>query len=138
MANVGIVSLNGGEFTPQIDVRADVEKYSSGCRHLENMLPRIYGPVTRRPGTKYVVSAVDIDVILPSIVAYENVGSCYENEVVSTLPTGPLIPVFICYENDIVCFENETAVAFQTIVFDSSIYCYENDVVFHENEIVTN
>jgi len=138
MPNISIISLNGGEFTPQIDCRADVEKYNSGCRHLENFLPRIYGPVTRRPGTKFVASAVDVDTILPSIVAYENVGLCYENEVVSTLPTGPLIPVFICYENEIVCFENETAIASQTIVFDTSIYCYENDVVFWENDIVTN
>jgi len=37
-----------------IDARSDVDKYRAGCRTLENMIPRIYGPATRRPGTKYI------------------------------------------------------------------------------------
>ena len=54
MSNLGIINLNSGEFTPKIDVRSDVEKYVSGCRVLENMIPRIYGGVTRRPGTEMI------------------------------------------------------------------------------------
>jgi len=57
MANVPIISLNTGEVTPQIDARADIEKYSSACRTLENMIPRIYGGVERRPGTEYIYEA---------------------------------------------------------------------------------
>jgi len=57
MANVPIVSFNGGEFSPHIDARADVEKYSSGCRTLENMIPRIYGDAERRPGTEFIYEA---------------------------------------------------------------------------------
>ncbi len=137
--NIPIINLNGGEFTPQIDARADVEKYSSGCRHLENVLPRIYGPVTRRPGTILVASTVDVDAILtesPAIVAHENSGLCWENSVVAT-EESVLIPVFVCYENDMVCHENEVVIISQTIVLDLSIYCWENRVVFWENEIVT-
>jgi hypothetical protein len=53
MANLPVISMNAGKLTPLIDTRADTEKYSSGCRILDNMIPLIYGPVTRRPGTLY-------------------------------------------------------------------------------------
>ena len=62
MANLAVISLNAGKLTPLIDVRSDIEKYSSGCRILENMIPLIHGPVTRRPGTKYLAGVEDNDV----------------------------------------------------------------------------
>jgi hypothetical protein len=54
MANIGIINLNGGLFTPLIDVRSDIDKHKSGCRVLDNFFPRIYGVVERRPGTRFV------------------------------------------------------------------------------------
>ena len=54
MSNVGVVRFNGGEATPLIDVRSDIEKYAALCRKLENFFPRIYGPAERRPGTRFV------------------------------------------------------------------------------------
>lgn len=57
MANVPIVNLNGGVFTPLIDARSDIEKYRSGCRKLENFIPRIYGSIERRPGTRFIKEA---------------------------------------------------------------------------------
>lgn len=57
MPNVAITSFNNGEVSPHIDGRADVAKYASSCRVLENMLPLVYGDVVRRPGTKYVATA---------------------------------------------------------------------------------
>lgn len=51
--NYPIISFNAGELSPLIDARSDVDKYKFGCRTLENMIPRIYGPAERRPGTKY-------------------------------------------------------------------------------------
>ncbi len=62
MANLAVISMNAGKLTPLIDVRSDTEKYSSGCRRLDNMIPRIYGPVERRPGTKYITNVQDHDV----------------------------------------------------------------------------
>lgn len=62
MANIPVISFNAGKLTPLIDVRSDTEKYSSGCRILDNMIPLIYGPVTRRPGTKYLANVDDDDV----------------------------------------------------------------------------
>jgi len=55
--NIPIINLNGGVFTPLIDVRSDVEKYSSGCRKLENFIPRIYGVIERRTGTRFIKAA---------------------------------------------------------------------------------
>ena len=49
--NKEIVSFNSGEMTEKSDALENVEKYQSGCRHLESMLPRIYGSAERRPGT---------------------------------------------------------------------------------------
>jgi hypothetical protein len=59
MANIPIISFNSGELSPLIDARSDIEKYSSGCRTLQNMIPRIYGNVERRPGTEYIASSKD-------------------------------------------------------------------------------
>lgn len=54
MPNYLITSLNGGELSPYMDARLDVEKYRSGCRKLENMVVLPYGGVSRRPGTEYL------------------------------------------------------------------------------------
>lgn len=62
MPNLPVISLNAGKLTPLIDARSDTEKYSSGCRILDNMIPRIYGPVSRRPGTKYIAEVEDSDI----------------------------------------------------------------------------
>jgi hypothetical protein len=52
--NVPVTSFNKGEFTPKIAERIDVESYTSGCKIMENMIPLIYGPAERRPGTMFV------------------------------------------------------------------------------------
>jgi hypothetical protein len=68
--NFPIISLNAGKFTGKIDTRSDTEKYASGCRELQNMIPLIYGPVERRPGTKYIADCQDDNVksrLLPFI-----------------------------------------------------------------------
>ena len=78
MPNLPIISFNAGKLTPLIDIRSDVEKYSSGCRILQNMIPLIYGPVVRRPGTKFIANVEDHsvksrmkDFIFSTTVAYK-------------------------------------------------------------------
>lgn len=78
MANIGTISLNAGKMTPLIDTRSDTEKYSSGCRIIDNMIPRIYGPAERRPGTKRFANTADdskksklLPFIFSSTVAYK-------------------------------------------------------------------
>jgi hypothetical protein len=48
------ISFNGGELSPWLDPRLDLDKYRMGCRTLENMLPSVYGGALRRPGTEYL------------------------------------------------------------------------------------
>jgi len=55
--NIPIINFNSGELSPLIDARSDIEKYSAGCRKLENFIPRIYGIIERRPGTKFIKAA---------------------------------------------------------------------------------
>jgi len=60
MTNINVVNFNSGEVTPEIDARKDIEKYTGGCRRLENMIPDVYGNATKRPGTtKIAVSNED-------------------------------------------------------------------------------
>lgn len=49
-----IKSFNSGELSPLLDARSDLEKYSNGCKTLENMIPLTQGAATRRPGTEYI------------------------------------------------------------------------------------
>lgn len=57
MPNHPIISFNSGELSPLIDARSDVDKYASGCRTLENMIPRVYGIAERRPGLQFILAA---------------------------------------------------------------------------------
>lgn len=57
MPNLLVSALNAGELSPYMDARADVEKYRSGCRTLENMVVLPYGGVYRRAGTEYLGNA---------------------------------------------------------------------------------
>jgi len=50
----GIQSFNAGEVSPLLQARSDYAKYDNACLTLQNMLVLSQGPVTRRPGTKYI------------------------------------------------------------------------------------
>lgn len=56
-ANPGLVAFNAGEMSPLLDGRVDLEQRGRGCRTLENWIPLVQGPVTKRPGTKFVAAA---------------------------------------------------------------------------------
>ncbi len=92
--NETILSFNSGVLSPKIDVRADVEKYRSGCRRLENMIPEKYGCATKRPGFKFIYDASTDPVINTGIIiSFENTIANYidppqEGDVIFTI-TGP-------------------------------------------------
>jgi len=74
MANFPVIKMNKGKGTPLVDARSDVEAYEGLCRELQNMIPRIYGPVERRPGFKYIADCEDDNVksrIVPFIFSSE-------------------------------------------------------------------
>ena len=73
-----VISFNAGKMSDLIDARSDTQKFSSGCRELQNMIPRIYGPVERRPGTLYIADCHDhtvksriVPFIYSSDIAYD-------------------------------------------------------------------
>lgn len=62
-----VLSFNAGELSPRLRGRTDINKYSAGCRTMENFIPLVHGPAVRRPGTEYVAeirnSANDVRLI---------------------------------------------------------------------------
>ena len=66
--NKEIISFNSGEMTPKTDALSNIEKYASGCRHLENFLPRIYGSAERRPGTTFSKLGLEHDIYYKPLV----------------------------------------------------------------------
>ena len=59
MPNEPLITFNGGELSPLIDARSDIDKYSAGMRTCQNMIPRVFGIVERRPGTQYIYGAYE-------------------------------------------------------------------------------
>ena len=63
-----IQSFNTGQTSPLMEARSDLSKYFSACRTIENMLVTVYGPVTKRPGTKYIATAKENS---PRLITFE-------------------------------------------------------------------
>lgn len=51
------IAFSGGELSPFVDPRVDLEKYRSGCTELRNFIPNVFGGAFRRPGTIYLGEA---------------------------------------------------------------------------------
>lgn len=58
MAKVTLMinSFNCGEVSPLMLGRNDVEKYKNSCQVLENFIPTIQGPVSRRSGSMFIAN----------------------------------------------------------------------------------
>jgi len=54
-------NFSAGELSPLVQAQVQLFQYSRGASTLENMLVRTQGPITRRPGTKYIASVKDAD-----------------------------------------------------------------------------
>ena len=85
MAKEPIISFNSGELSPLIDCRSDIEKYGSGCRTLENMIPTVHGIATMRPGTEYIYGAYS------SSAAGRLIPFIYSNSIAYVIEMGNLI-----------------------------------------------
>ena len=58
---LNLQTFNSGELSPLMNSRSDYPKYPGGAKTLQNMLVRSQGPVSRRPGTKYIAAVKDAD-----------------------------------------------------------------------------
>lgn len=57
--SMSLNSFNAGELSPLMNARSDFVKYKLGAKTLENMVVTSQGPVSRRPGTKYIATVRD-------------------------------------------------------------------------------
>ena len=51
---LSLTNFVSGELSSKMEGRIDFEKYSSGCKTLENMLIHPQGAATRRTGTQFI------------------------------------------------------------------------------------
>lgn len=58
-SNKSIIAFNAGELSPLLDGRVDIDKYSSGCRQLQNAVIQTHGGAKRRAGTQYISEVKD-------------------------------------------------------------------------------
>lgn len=52
-------NFTGGEITPQLDARIDLQKYDTSCHKMQNMRPLPWGGATMRGGSVYVAATKD-------------------------------------------------------------------------------
>lgn len=57
--NPAITVLNGGELSPLIEARPELEKYQAGLRVCQNVIPRVEGGGVRRGGTRFTGEVKD-------------------------------------------------------------------------------
>ena len=62
-------SFSAGELSPLMESRLDFSRYQNGCKKLQNMLCTTQGPVTRRPGLKFLydLSRLSLHPFTPNI-----------------------------------------------------------------------
>ena len=56
MAKVSAIqnNFNGGEISPLLFGRPDIDRYKTGLKTCLNFIPLVQGPVERRPGTTFI------------------------------------------------------------------------------------
>lgn len=57
--NPAITVLNGGELSPLIEARPELEKYQAGLKLCQNMIPKVEGGAVRRGGSRFVSEVKD-------------------------------------------------------------------------------
>src|SRR5210317_1509966 len=56
---VQLTNFTGGELSPRLDGRNDLQKYPTGCKTLENMIVFPHGSAARRSGSQFVAEVKD-------------------------------------------------------------------------------
>jgi len=52
-------NFNGGELSPTIEGRVDINKYTNGLQRMRGFIPLVQGPARRRSGTRFVAEVED-------------------------------------------------------------------------------
>lgn len=66
MSLISLTNFTGGEISPILSGRADLEIYSSSCARMENFIPLVHGPAMRRSGFRFVTDCKKADMDEPA------------------------------------------------------------------------
>lgn len=72
---VAFKNFTGGEVSPSLCARYDLQKFASSARKMENFYPCLHGDVTRRSGMRYIADLGGKSVLIPfsfSVEASQN------------------------------------------------------------------
>lgn len=65
MARVAFRNFTGGEVTPTLSARYDLQKFGSFLQCCENFIPNLHGDIERRPGMRFVADLGGRSVLIP-------------------------------------------------------------------------
>lgn len=65
MSRISFRNFTGGEVTPTLSARYDLQKFGTFLQCCENFIPNLHGDIERRPGTKFVAELDGPAVLLP-------------------------------------------------------------------------
>lgn len=62
---IAFKNFTGGEVSPTLTGRYDIERYATSVACMQNMLPGLHGDAARRPGTRFVADLGAYSVLIP-------------------------------------------------------------------------
>jgi len=65
MARIAYRNFTGGEVTPTLSARYDLQKFGTFLQTCENFIPNMHGDIERRPGTRFIADLGARSVLLP-------------------------------------------------------------------------
>ena len=65
MPRIAYKNFTGGEVSPTLTGRYDLNRYANSVQRIENMLPGLHGDAARRPGTRFVADLGGYSVLIP-------------------------------------------------------------------------
>lgn len=65
MARVAFRNFTGGEVTPTLSARYDLQKFGTFLQCCENFIPNLHGDIERRPGTRFIADLGGQSILLP-------------------------------------------------------------------------
>ena len=81
---VAFKNFTGGEVSPSLCARYDLQKFASSTKQMENFYPCLHGDVMRRPGTSFVADLGAKSVLIPfsfNVEASQNFVIVLQNQV---------------------------------------------------------
>ena len=65
MSRIAFRNFTGGEVTPTLSARYDLQKFGTFLQSCENFIPNLHGDIERRPGIRFLASLDGPAVLVP-------------------------------------------------------------------------